>query len=325
MTSPGDPGQCACSPGYYDSLFGANLTVPVCVTCPPGGACTSGYVGAAAGYWRENARSAVLYQCRVGNCIDETVFGPLNRLQSNSTALGAPPLLQLAGNTSLTSNCVEGNTGPLCGLCLPGYARQSGACQPCDAGSAWENWSPARKGPLLFFTLAFALVCIPIIFCMALVPPLEAGVHAAAAGLRAAAVGAKERTQVCLSHFSKASPDGDSADADSNADDADADGTASAGADVDADATTAGDIAGSDDNGIGHQIDSYGKLERLIGSLQGASKILVNFYQSALLQGAADAHVRTTNAVFADAMGPRDPPAAPADAPRSCVHFLQVA
>jgi hypothetical protein len=57
VTSPGNAGVCACSAGYYDTLYGANATAPRCAPCPPGGVCTTGFVAAAAGYCDRTERS----------------------------------------------------------------------------------------------------------------------------------------------------------------------------------------------------------------------------------------------------------------------------
>jgi len=164
VTSPGNPAQCACSSGFYDSRFNASLAEPVCKPCPLGGACGTGLVGAAAGWWRENEHSDAFVQCREGNCLAETVLGPLSML-------AAPT----AGNTTLGAglNCAEGNGGPLCGLCIPGHAMQSGVCAPCDPADAWDNWSSGSKAGLLIGCIIFALIALGFLFFQPLVPSLE--------------------------------------------------------------------------------------------------------------------------------------------------------
>ena len=176
VTSPGNPAQCACSSGFYDSRFGASLAEPVCKACPLGGACDTGLVGAAAGYWRENDQSDTFVQCREGNCLEETVLGPLSMLM-------APP----AGNGTLSAghNCVDGNSGPLCGVCIPGYAMQSGVCAPCDPADAWDNWNPGSKAGLLIGCIIFALIALSFLFFQPLVPSLERSSVAILAAIKA--------------------------------------------------------------------------------------------------------------------------------------------
>ena len=196
VTSPSNPGQCACDFGYYDTLFGANLTAPVCETCPLGGKCTTGFVGAQAGFWRETTLSAFFYQCREGNCVEEDIYGPLI-IPPNVTA-ARRKLLQAAGNASVPSNCVEGNTGPLCALCLPGYSLQSGVCAPCNPKDAFENWSAGSRSGLI---IGCAIAGV-IIIAFALFQPLSPGLEYAATKIidaaSAAASWLKEALVSCL-------------------------------------------------------------------------------------------------------------------------------
>ena len=189
VTSPGNPAQCACSSGFYDSRFGASLAEPVCKACPLGGTCDTGLVGAAAGYWRENDQSDAFVQCREGNCLEETVVGPLSMLK-------APP----AGNGTLGAghNCVDGNNGPLCGVCIPGYAMQSGVCAPCDPADAWDNWSPGSKAGLLIGCIIFALITLSFLFFQPLVPSLERSAVAISGALTKAPSYALARLRACF-------------------------------------------------------------------------------------------------------------------------------
>jgi hypothetical protein len=105
----------------------------------------------------------------------------------------------LAATPGAPTNCVDGNTGPLCGVCLSGYALQSGECAPCDSGSAWSDWSAARKGTLLAFTLAFAVACVPVVFCMPLLPNVEERVHGYMAAFHAWVTSVQKRGTQCKS------------------------------------------------------------------------------------------------------------------------------
>ena len=169
VTSPSNPALCACQAGYYDTLYGANLTRPNCKVCPLGGVCNTGYVAAAAGWWRENTRTAVFYRCRVGVCLNENITGPLSAIDIRSLP---PP-------GSPSDNCVESNTGPLCAVCKDGYAVQSGECAPCAAEDAWDSWSQGSKGGLLIGCIVVGLGVLAIAFLQPVWPALERAVDAA--------------------------------------------------------------------------------------------------------------------------------------------------
>ena len=170
ITSPVDPAACACTLGYYDLLFGAVGSAPICAPCPLIGAeCTSGLVAAKEGFWRETTQSDIFYQCREGNCEAEEVIGPLSPLSSNSTEV-----FEYSPNATVPTNCVEGNTGPLCALCLPGYAVQSGVCSACDPSQAFDAWSTGDKAALLVLACSAGAVILVFGLFQSISPALEA-------------------------------------------------------------------------------------------------------------------------------------------------------
>ena len=188
-----EPGRCACTPGYYDALYGSSLLAPLCLPCPLGGSCNTGFVAAAPNFWRESTRSAVFYKCREGRCVAENVTGPLSDDWSSADSLAAaawasvlPANVSSAVLDDSPANCVAGSTGPLCGLCLPGYAVQSGECAPCNPKDAWENWSKGAKGGLLIACLLFAIVFVAFAFFQPIVPAFENTFNGALAAGRAA-------------------------------------------------------------------------------------------------------------------------------------------
>ena len=185
VTSPTDPGMCACTFGYYDTLFGANSIAPVCGICPAGGQCTTGFVGASEGYWRESTTADTFYRCREERCLAEELVGPL------SAAPARRRHLLLSRN--LTSNCVPGNTGPLCAVCLPGYSMQSGACAPCDPSQAYANWSKNNKTMLLVGSVVVGIVGVLLLLFQPLFPYLERRLNAAGARTSMAMAKAKAK------------------------------------------------------------------------------------------------------------------------------------
>lgn len=192
ITAPFNPGACACTVGFYDTKYGASLLAPSCAACPLIGAvCISGFVGAKEGFWRESTLSDVFLKCREGVCLKELVVGPLS-LPSNTSAVNASThrrlLLQanIRSNATAPSNCVKGNTGPLCGLCVPGYALQSGQCLPCDPKDAFDNWSVGSRAALLVLCIIAGFVIVAFALFQPIVPSLERARAAFWAGLSAA-------------------------------------------------------------------------------------------------------------------------------------------
>ena len=111
----------------------------------------------------------------------ENVTGPFSSNWSAAYSLAA---LQLGGTLLANgsggggtipapANCVQGSDGPMCSLCLPGYALQSGECAPCDPADEWTNWNQGSKAGLLVACLLFAIVFIAFAFFKPIVPALE--------------------------------------------------------------------------------------------------------------------------------------------------------
>ena len=187
IVSPYDPTRCACQAGWYDTLYGANATAPECAACPLGGECDTGYVAAAPGWWREDTRSVLFYRCRVDVCVAENITGPLSAQQRPLPPAGQP-----------SENCVEGNTGPLCAVCLDGYAMQSGECAPCDPEDAWDSWSQRSKGGLLIGCIIAGLIVLAVAFLQPVWPALERGVEAATEAAAKAAGRAADAGSACF-------------------------------------------------------------------------------------------------------------------------------
>ena len=192
--------SCACGPGFYDIDFGKSSVSPVCARCPRGGACTTGTIGAAEGYWRPSVLRAELLPCRAGNCLAENVTGPLNGASPISGAGNRRSVLaavqQLADVPS--DNCAPGNTGPFCAVCLPGYALQSGECAPCRERDAWANWSRGAKAGTLVACIIFAIVFITLAFLQPVLPGLERKVDDLTARAMETGQRMQERATACF-------------------------------------------------------------------------------------------------------------------------------
>ena len=176
--------QCACAVGYYDVNFGASAVAPVCTECPLGAVCTTGTLGAAEGFWREALNDTVFLACREGNCLEEEVTGPLSAQSGaadNTTTPSRRRILTVNESVSAewpATNCVDGNTGPLCGLCIPGYTLQSGVCAPCSPSDAFDAWSTGSKAGLLVGCIIFAVIVLAVAVFQPIAPAVESGIAA---------------------------------------------------------------------------------------------------------------------------------------------------
>jgi hypothetical protein len=53
------------------------------------------------------------------------------------------------------STCASGHKGPLCSICIPGFAMQSGKCRECTSLSVWPQVIVAILACLVFIFLFF--------------------------------------------------------------------------------------------------------------------------------------------------------------------------
>ncbi len=107
----------------------ARLAQSICLACPPGAICSGGAsVIPNEDYWTESPGNvssarrralvsdrAVVYKCPPSAC------GPNN-------------------------NCTEGRGGPVCGICLPGWAMSAGTCQQCPTDSGLYSAAKIAMG-----------------------------------------------------------------------------------------------------------------------------------------------------------------------------------
>lgn len=163
-TSPSgsaDIAACSCAFGRFPH-FDENYTTFACTPCPDGAFCDGSHQPLAlADFWHVPGDRTKFYACGAGRCLAETV----------SSALHSRRLLESIPSEP-ESNCVAGNEGPVCGVCIHGYTKQGEECKPCDLAKSAQKWSSSRKGGASAgIALGFLLFTVPL-FMSPLVPDL---------------------------------------------------------------------------------------------------------------------------------------------------------
>ncbi|GMI20715.1 hypothetical protein TeGR_g3237, partial [Tetraparma gracilis] len=115
--------DCTCSKSEFRVLEppGMNTThyIGQCLTCPDGTDCSDPGITVESlplkqGYWRSNSSSHNIVQCYT------------------EAACTHPNRTTTAADFSLDNQCKEGHTGPICNVCLKGYAKSvTGECDMC--------------------------------------------------------------------------------------------------------------------------------------------------------------------------------------------------
>jgi hypothetical protein len=76
----------------------------------------------------------------------------VHKLLTHRHACRCPPgVCTQQGNAT----CVAGHQGPLCSLCIPGFALQSGKCRECVSLGAWPQVIAAALALVIFIFLFF--------------------------------------------------------------------------------------------------------------------------------------------------------------------------
>jgi hypothetical protein len=132
--------QCVCSAGLFDPLHwlsdpeATEAEIGACEVCPDGTECEESGVTLATlpleeGHWRTDNMSTVVLECRHGDaCNVETVNG--------------------------TAACAEGHSGPLCEVCVEGFAVVQGLCVQCEEGGG-GLWAWAGLAGVFVLTAGF--------------------------------------------------------------------------------------------------------------------------------------------------------------------------
>ena len=123
--------DCLCPFGYYPVPTGGGPASSfTCTLCPAGALCDSTLSTvplSLPGYWHVPHVSTVFYDCAEELC-------PVRE---------EPPS---ADGTPAAPNCREGHTGPVCGVCLPGWTIADDVCIQCRPSEALASWNRAALG-----------------------------------------------------------------------------------------------------------------------------------------------------------------------------------
>ncbi len=86
------------------------------------------------------------------SCNTYACTGMVYKYLTQSAVCRCPPgVCVQQGNTS----CVAGHEGPLCSICIPGFAMQSGKCRECTSLGAWPQVIAAALALIIFIFLFF--------------------------------------------------------------------------------------------------------------------------------------------------------------------------
>lgn len=132
-----DADSCFCKKGSYVADFN-DIGEPICEGCQDSMICKENTdmenIITRRGYWRHKKDTLIVKKCRVGYaCIE-------GKIKNSSDEL-----------------CNVGHKGPLCDVCIKGWAKNGGKCFDC---------SKTEKSRSIFFTAAVPLICVFILVFM---------------------------------------------------------------------------------------------------------------------------------------------------------------
>ena len=138
-----------------------------CLECPEGAFCPGdNHAYSLENYWHQAENWTKFYECEEGNCEAQDIDLPADH-----------------------PNCREGQTGPLCAVCEPGWSVQGKFCALCGNGTSWAE-SPKSFTNGLLTAAALAIVLLLLFIFQPLFPDapaaIAAAVHGAAVRLRLA-------------------------------------------------------------------------------------------------------------------------------------------
>jgi hypothetical protein len=137
--------DCTCSKSEFRVLeppeVNATHYIGQCLTCPDGTDCLEPGITVESlplkqGYWRSNPSSYNIEECYT------------------KRACTHPVRTRTADKFNATNQCTEGHTGPICNVCLKGYAKSvTGECDMCVYESSVPDEMYVPPPPLLFSPL----------------------------------------------------------------------------------------------------------------------------------------------------------------------------
>jgi hypothetical protein len=147
--------ECLCSADTFNDRSGVNGTFS-CAPVPEGGWAppADSRLFALLGYWRPSAEYIEFFQCTAGMCLREE-----------------PP--ETTDVAQVGYRCREGHQGHLCAVCEEGWAYQGVFCSKCGAGHRYAEWSPAKRGGLIFIGLFLLIFVTVFLFFLPLLPFFE--------------------------------------------------------------------------------------------------------------------------------------------------------
>ena len=179
---------CNCPANSYRTPL-SDVTDPTavnCSPCPNGANCPGegdNRAYASAGNWRDYSVDAVVfYGCNAGYEVPlPLVTYSVNRLGGDSSLVttSADAGSTLCGELHTpgacvsplrASSCRQGHTGPLCALCIPGWAIQNNYCAPCSSSQAIVAWGVGPQVVAAVLGGGFVLAVICFFVWMPLLP-----------------------------------------------------------------------------------------------------------------------------------------------------------
>ncbi|GMI02364.1 hypothetical protein TrVE_jg9031 [Triparma verrucosa] len=115
------PLSCICSKGEFRSLKSNETLIGSCQSCPEGTKCDHAGVTMRdlpinRGYWRSNFTSSNIVKCYIKQACPQS-----------------PSTKTINSTNPIDEQCADGHTGPICNLCLQGYAKDVlGNCITCE-------------------------------------------------------------------------------------------------------------------------------------------------------------------------------------------------
>lgn len=147
------PLSCICSKGDFRVLeppSAYSTKIGQCKICPEGTLCRDAGViieelPLKKGYWRSDFNSSNVVQCYIEEACSQS-----------------PSTKTVESTNPIDDQCADGHTGPVCNVCLPGFAKDVlGSCDTCD-----EEKFSLPLDSAIFLAVFFGFVSTTAYFCL---------------------------------------------------------------------------------------------------------------------------------------------------------------